>query len=148
MNDPAGDIVNAIGGVISTVQADIAKIETEIAGEFTFLKHEAAVLYNWAANASPELKAILDAGLKDAEAAAVKIEQAAEGYLGQAITSGGADVETFIANFVQVVLAKGGLPDNLNPLVGNGIAYMESLLIAMVKSALPKVLAALLAPAA
>lgn len=147
MSDIANTIVDDVTHAVQSVEAEILKIEAAIAGEFTYLKREAAILYHWAANASPELKAVLDVALKDAEAAAKAVEQAAEGYLGQAVTSGGADVETFVANFVQVVLAKGGLPDNLSPLVGTGISNVERLLIAMIKSALPKVLAAVLAPA-
>lgn len=147
MTDPVQQFVDGAKSVVATVKTDVQKIEATIAADFSYLKHEAAVIFQWA-ESSHVLKPILDAGLKDAEAAAAALATAAEGYLTGAVSNMAADAETFVANLFQAAgISKANLPADMTGAAGNSIAYLEALAIKAIQTAVPKVLAAILAPA-
>lgn len=147
MTDIATKVVNAAEGVVQTLEDDFHKVVQWVEDDFTYLKTEATVIWNWAEK-SPVLQPILKAALTDAEAAAKTVAEAAEGYLSNAVTSGAADVETLVANFLQAIgVDKSNLPANLTAAAGDTISYVEDVLTAAIKTAIPKVLAVILAPA-
>lgn len=148
MTDPVQDFINKAQGVVQDVEAEAVKIEQAIVTDFNFLKHEATVLYNWAANASPDVKNVLDAGLKDAEAAAAMLAARGGGYLTGVVENAAGDIETALANFFQASgIDKANLPVNLTAVTGSAISNLEAIGVAAVKAAIPKILAAILAPA-
>lgn len=143
----AGKIVVTVENVFHTVEIDVEKGWTWVEGEFVRLKAEAEKVYAWVKAEDPLFAALVRQQMLIWETDAANLATAEAGALGRFVTTGASEIETTVANFVQGVLGgtTGGTlaKEGVLVLINQG----ETALLAAVKAALPKVLAALL-PAA
>ena len=142
-------LIVTIENLVHSAEVEVEKGWRWVEGEFRLLDTQAKALFNWVRAEDPQLAALVHQMMLGWEQDAANAAAAATGALGAIVQKEGATIETGVANFAQAVLGKLNISgastskEAITLLVTQG----EGILLSLVKSALPKVLATLVAAA-
>lgn len=132
--------------IIQTVEADGAKALAEVKAGLTYIDDEAKGVIAWVEKEVPGSAGAIAVFLQGADTEAANLAKAAANGLSTQIAAGGADVETFLMNFINASGFSANAQSGLKALDASAVAFLEGIGKSLITTGLASILAKL-APA-
>lgn len=136
------DIIQQAEAAETKVAQTISTAWADIKAGVKYLETEGEKVINWVDTNVPGAQQAIQAFVIEADQDAAALAKAAANGLETAITAGGQDVETFIANLLQATNLTGAANGAAGKLSTASVGLLQTLLGQMVNVGLAKVLAA------